>query len=113
MSAALHLGRLDRSIARAGDTVTLQRLASDGDGTTSVALSATCPAFVRAAAPTDLVEPGSRDSRVVLSATSLTDFGVPQRDDRALINGDPAAIVEVEPIYRAGELVRVNLLCRG
>lgn len=111
MSGELHLGRLNRAIAKAGDTVTLQRLVIDGDGTTSVSAAATCPAFVRAAAPTDLVE--GRDTRVVLSATSLGAFGIPQRDDRILIEGNPASIVEIEPIYRGGELVRINLLCRG
>lgn len=114
MSGALHLGRLDRSIARAGDSVTLQRLAVDAAGATSVAASAVCPAFIRARAPQDLVEPGGApDTDVVLSASSLASFGIPQRDDRILIEGAAANIIEVAPIYRGGTLVRVNLVCRG
>jgi hypothetical protein len=40
-------------------------------------------------------------------------FGLPQRDDRLLIQGDPSNVQEVAPIYYGGALVRVNLLCRG
>lgn len=112
-TAAAHLARLDRSIARAGDSVVLQRLAIDADGTTSVAAAATCPAFVRARSPQDLVESGAPDTDVVLSASSLGEFGLPVRDDRIVIRGAAANIIEVAPIYRGGELVRVNLVCRG
>lgn len=113
MSAADHIRWLDRSIARAGDSVVLQRLSVDGEGNPSVSSSANCPAFVRAAAPQDLVGDGAPETRVVLSATALISFGVPQRDDRVVIRGETASIVQIEPIYRDNQLVRVNLLCRA
>jgi hypothetical protein len=40
-------------------------------------------------------------------------FGIPERDDRLLIQGDRSNVQEVAPIYYGGALVRVNLLCRG
>lgn len=104
---------LDLMIGRFGDTVTLQRLAVDAAGTPTVSLAATCPAFVRAAAPQDIIDGGAPDTRVVLSVSSLGAFGVPQRDDRILIAGETANIMEVAPFYIGGALVRVNLLCRG
>lgn len=114
MSDALaHIRRLDRSIARAGDSVILERLSIDGDGAPSVSAAVTCPAFVRASAPQDLVEGGAPETKVVLSASSLSGFGVPQRDDRVVIRETVSSIVEISPIYRGGELVRVNLLCRS
>lgn len=106
---------LDRMIARfGGDTVTLQRIAVDGDtGATTVTTAATCPAFVRARAPQDFVDSEAPDTEVVLSVSSLGSFGVPVRDDRIIINGAEANIMEIAPIYMGGALVRVNLLCRG
>lgn len=93
--------------------MTLERLSADGEGNPSVASSATCPAFVRAAAPQDIIGDGAPETRVVLSGSSLGSFGVPQRDDRAVIRGETASIVQIEPIYRDNILVRVNLLCRA
>lgn len=122
-TAATKIARLDRSIARAGETVTLQRTATDGGGqvTTSLQL-ADCPAHVRASAPQDLIDPEAKEMRIVLSATHLlaatigspaAAFGIPARDDKVLIQGNPSNVQEVAPIYYGGALVRVNLLCRG
>ena len=113
MSARAHIKRLDAAIARAGDTVVLQRVAADASGVVTVTAAASCPAWVRAVHPQDIAEPGVREHRVVLSATSLGVFGVPDRDDRILIEGTESNITEIEPIRYAGSLVRVNLLCRG
>ena len=123
-TAATKIARLDRSIARTGETVTLQRTATDGStGAVTVALElAGCPAHVRASAPQDLLDPEAKEMRVIISATHLLDavlgspataFGIPQRDDRLLIQGNPSNVQEVAPIYYGGALVRVNLLCRG
>lgn len=122
-TAATKIARLDRSIARTGETVTLQRTATDGGGAVTVAMQLTnCPAHVRASAPQDLIDPEAKEMRVIISATHLLAevmgsppmaFGIPQRDDRLLIQGDPSSVQEVAPIYYGGALVRVNLLCRG
>jgi hypothetical protein len=122
-TAATKIARLDRSIARTGETVTLQRTATDGSGAVTVAMQLTnCPAHVRASAPQDLLDPGVKEMRVIISSTHLLAevmgspamaFGIPQRDDRLLIQGDPSNVQEVAPIYYGGALVRVNLLCRG
>lgn len=122
-AASSKIRRLERSIARTGETVTLQRTATDGStGDVTVALElADVPAHVRASAPQDLVDPDAREMRVILSPTRLLvatlgpafAFGIPQRDDKVLIQGDPSNVQEVAPIYYGGALVRVNLLCRG
>lgn len=123
-TAATKIARLDRSIARTGETVTLRRLSADGStgATSTVRELADCPAHVRASAPQDLVEPGVTEHRVILSATHLlaanigsppVAFGIPRRDDRIIIQGEDANIQEIAPIYYGGALVRVNLTCRG
>lgn len=122
-TAATKIARLDRSIARAGETITLQRTSVDGAGAVTVSLElADCPAHVRASAPQDIdAGPDVRESRVILSPTHLLAetgsppeaFGIPQKDDRLLIQGDPSNVESVAPIYYGGALVRVNLLCRG
>lgn len=122
-TAPRKIARLDRSIARTGETVTLQRTSTDGEGAVTVALQlADVPAHVRASKPQDLIDPEAKEMRVILSATHLlaatigspaVAFGIPERDDKVLIQGDPSNVQEVGPIYYAGALVRVNLLCRG
>lgn len=123
-TASRKIARLDRSIARTGETVTLQRTAVSGStGAVTVALELSdVPAHVRASAPQDLIDPDAKEMRVVLSPTQLlaatlgspaAAFGIPERDDKVLIQGDPSNVQEVAPIYYGGALVRVNLLCRG
>lgn len=148
-TAARKIARLDRSIARTGQTITLERISADGaTGAVTVALILPdCPAHVRASAPQDLEAPDIKESQVIISATQILSatsagaplladdgsmlladdgsplladagsppavFGIPQRDDRVLIQGDPSNIQNVEPIYYGGELVRVKMLCRG
>lgn len=123
-TAARKIARLDRSIARTGEAVTLQRTATDGStGAVTVALQLPgVPAHVRASKPQDLIDPDAKEMRVVLSPTQIlaatigspaAAFGIPARDDKVLIQGDPSNVQEVAPIYYGGALVRVNLLCRG
>lgn len=123
-TASRKIARLDRSIARTGETVTLRRTAVDGStGSVSVALElSNVPAHVRASKPQDLIDPDAKEMRVVLSPTHIlaatldsppVAFGIPERDDKVLIQGDPSNVQEVAPIYYGGALVRVNLLCRG
>jgi hypothetical protein len=121
-TAAEKIARLDRSIARAGDSVTIQRTATAATGVVTVTEQVVCPAHVRASAPQGLLDEGGvKEIAVIISATPLLTaggsppaaFGVPSRDDRILIQGEPSNIVEVAPIRYGGALVRVNLLCRG
>jgi hypothetical protein len=69
-----------------------------------------------------LLDPEAKEMRVIISSTHLlaatigspaVAFGIPARDDKLLIQGDPSNVQEVAPIYYGGALVRVNLLCRG
>lgn len=123
-TAATKIARLDRSIARRGETVTFQRTVTDGaTGAVMVALQLTdCPARVRASEPQDLIDPDVKENEVTISSTHIlaatigspaVAFGVPERDDKVLIDGDPSNIQEVKTIKYGGALVRVNLLCRG
>lgn len=121
-TATVKIARLDRSIARAGDTVTIQRTATAATGAVTVTEQVVCPAHVRASAPQSLLDEGGvQEIRVIVSSTALlaltgsppAAFGLPVRDDRILIQDRPSNIVEIAPIYHGGELVRVNLLCRG
>lgn len=123
-TAARKIKRLDDSIARTGETVTLQRTVVDAaTGGVTVALElADVPAHVRASKPQDLIDPDATEMLVVLSPTQLlaatlgspaVAFGIPARDDKVLIQGDPSNAQEVAPIYYGGALVRVNLRCRG
>jgi len=112
MNAATCIAELDAAIAGYGQTVELQRTAVDAVGDVSVAESVMCPAKVRQYGPQDL-EAAVTDIQVILSPSGLGSFGVPSRDDRVVIAGNPSLIVQVAPLYYGGTLVRVNLLCRG
>jgi len=106
--------RLDAAIAGYGQSVTLQHTTVDPTtGATTVADEVTCPAAVRNFGPQSL-EPGEApEIKVVLSPTGLGSFGVPGRDDVILIDDNPSNITEIAPLSYGGQLVRVNLLCRG
>jgi len=108
------VNRLDRAIAGYGQTVTLERTSVDPTtGGITVTESLDCPAFVKTSAPQDLLAGGVIDIRVVVSPTGLGSFGVPSRDDRILIDGNPSNIETIGPLYYGGTLCRVDLLCRG
>lgn len=108
------IARTDAAIAGYGQSVTLQHTTVDASGAVTVADEVTCAAAVRKSGPQDL-EPGEgvQDIRVIVSPTGLGSFGVPSRDDRIVIDTDPANIVQIAPLTYGGVLVRVNLLCRG
>ena len=109
------IARLDAAIAQYGQTVTLQHTAVDpATGGVTIADEVTCAAAVRVYGPQDLEAGGDvQDIRVVLSPTGLGAFGIPSRDDRLMVDGDPANIQQIAPLYFGGALVRVNLLARG
>lgn len=118
------IARLEASIARAGEVVTFERLNTDpttGVSTVEMVVS-DVPAWIRSSAPQDLIDSEAKNMRVVVSPTRLLEpvvgsppaaFGIPQRDDRIIIQGSPANVQQIDPIYYGGILVRINLLCRG
>jgi hypothetical protein len=108
------ISRTDAAIAGYGQTVTLQRTAVDlTTGMISVTETIDCPAAVRTSAPQALEGGDVVDIRVVVTPTGLGSFGLPSRDDRIVINGNPSNIETIGPLYYGGQLCRVNLLCRG
>jgi hypothetical protein len=113
MTPQVLIARLDAAIAGYGQMVTLQRTAEDATGGVTIAAEATCPAAVRNFGPQDLEAGQVTEIKVVLSPTSLATFGLPSRDDRILIDGNPANITQIAPLSYGGQMVRVNLLCRG
>jgi hypothetical protein len=114
MTPEVIVNRLDRALAYTGENVTLQHTSIDAaSGAITVSEEVTAPAHIRAYAPQDLAAGEVQDIRVILSPTGLGTFGVPSRDDRIVINGNPSNIEQVGPLYYGGQLVRVNLLCRG
>lgn len=117
------IARLERSIAREGEVVTFERLATDATTGASVVVSSVeVPAWTRSSSPQDLVDGEARDIKITVSPTLLLAetigsppeaFGIPRRDDRVLIQNSPANIQNIFPIYWGGVLVRINLLARG
>lgn len=122
-TAEAKIARLERSIAREGQTVVFERLSTNPTtGASVVQLSLTVPAWTRASAPQDLADSEARDIRIVVSPTLLLApafgsppmaFGLPQRDDRVLIEGIPTNIHTISPLYYGGVVVRINMICRG
>lgn len=114
MTPEVIIAETDDAIAGYGQTITLQHTAVDpATGGITVADQVTCPAAVRNFGPQDLEAGEVMEIRVVVTPTGLGSFGIPSRDDRILIDGDPANIVQIAPLYYRGQLCRVNLLCRG
>lgn len=116
--------RLEASLARAGQTVTFERLITDSTtGETLIEKSITVPARARSSSPQDLIDSEARDITIVVSPTLLLEemfgsppaaFGIPLRDDRVVIDdGTVANLQNIFPIYWAGALVRINMLARG
>jgi hypothetical protein len=114
MKARQIVASLDHALARYGQTVTLQRTAIDGStGAITVTQEVTCPAKFRTYFPQDLQAGDVQDINVILSPTGIGAFGLPSRDDRIVIDGNPSNVEQIGPLYFDGQLVRVNLLCRG
>jgi hypothetical protein len=114
MTPRILISRLDKAIAGYGQSVTLQRTAVDNTtGGLTVAAEITCAAKFRTFGPQDLAAGEVQDISVVLSPTGLGSFGVPSRDDRIILGGNPSNIEQIAPLYYGGVLCRVNLLCRG
>lgn len=107
------IAKLDRAIAKNGQTVTLRR------GTaTAPAATATVKAHVRGFKPDELIGGiDQNDSKVVLSPSGLAGWpgGAPKKGD--WITTDPAGstrtIVAAEPIKMNDMLVRIELQVKG
>lgn len=122
-TAGSKINRLERSIARTGESIILERLVvNPADGSESTLMSITIPAWIRSSDPQDLLVSDVRDIRIVISPTLLMEanigsppvaFGLPQRDDRAIVEGVSTNLQDVMPISWGGEIVRINLLARG
>jgi hypothetical protein len=114
VTAAQCIASLDRSLALYGQTVTIQHTAIDpATGAITVSDQVTCSAKVRPYGPQDLVAGNVQDIQVIVSPTGVGSFGIPTRDDRVLIDGNPSNVEQIAPLYFGGDLVRINLLCRG
>lgn len=115
---------LDRALKRAGQTVTLTRIAING----LPAVAVTCPAAVRGYTPEELTTNiTQQDSKVILSPTQINaaiwpgtqvpgtpDIRVPSknRGDTCSINGVPRTLQAGVGIYVQDVLVRIELQVR-
>lgn len=102
------IARLDASLARHGQNVTLRT----GNTTTG---QRTCRAFVRGYKPSELIGLIKQDDKkITISPTGLGAFGEPSNGQFVVIDGRPRAIQgEPEFIRVDGVLVRINMTVRG
>jgi hypothetical protein len=112
LTPATIIARLDAAIAGYGKTVTLRHLGLDDFGAETVIEEVACPAKIRPFGPQDLEAGEVLPIQVVLSPTSLGSFEI-GRDDPIVIEGNNSNVQQIAPLYYGGQLVRVNLLCRG
>ncbi|HEY4136491.1 MAG TPA: hypothetical protein VGO34_14900 [Alphaproteobacteria bacterium] len=109
MTPAAAIAMLDRQLAEHGGDILLTRAAP--------AASTTVRAQVRGYSGAELagsIQQG--DSRVILSPTQLNAAAppwLPQRDDKAVIDGKTFNIEDAVPTRLAGVLVRLDLQVRG
>lgn len=118
---------LDRGLKRAGQTITLTRIAING----LPAVSVDCPASIRGYTPQELVNGiTQQDSKVILSPTQINAEGWPgiqvsgqpdiripskTRGDTCTINGNKRSVQAGVGIYLPGnpdKLVRIELQVR-
>jgi hypothetical protein len=98
---------LDAALARVGQTVQLRK-------TNSATGQLAVRARVRFYKPNEIVgiiQQG--DSKVILSPTGLSDFGVPPQNGFVVVNNSPRRIIAPNPIYVDDMLVRIELQVRG
>lgn len=115
--AEAFLADFDAELEASGETIRLRRTTAGPEGTRST-FEIKIPAHVRAAAPTDLIEPGADDTVIIVSPTHLRAKrwpGVPRKDDQVVVHDidDPMNVQEVKPVRVGGVPVRWRLTCRG
>lgn len=122
---------LDSALAEAGENIRLQRLTLGPNGA-QIPFEVTCRASVRQYQPSELAGGIIQgDSLVILSPTEIIKAqwpgGTPQssdadkrvprggagQGDKVIIQGRARNIEAAAPYYLAGELVRIELQCRG
>jgi hypothetical protein len=105
------IAKLDRAIARYGQTVTLRR----GTATAPTA-TATVKAHVRGFKPDELIGGiDQNDSKVILSPSGLTGWpgDAPIKGDWITIGERVRSIVAAEPVKMNDVLVRIELQVKG
>jgi hypothetical protein len=122
MTPAEIVASLDAALAEDGEDIILRRTVS------GVNTDVTCRAFVRAVSAEQLMAGVSQDnSNVIISPTEIINNGwpgtstlpdsqdarVPVTTDKLVIAGKSRAIKTAQPIYVAGELVRINIMVLG
>lgn len=122
-SAQNKIARLERSIARTGESVVIERLNTDPNtGASEIVKSVSVPAWIRSSHPQDLLDNEARNIRLVIGPTEILAptagsppeaFGLPQRDDRIILQGFVGNLEQIAPIYYGGVLVRINMVARG
>ena len=105
------IAKLDRAIAKYGQTVQLRR-----GTTTAPVATASVKAHVRGYKPDELVSGiMQNDSLVILSPTGLENWpgGVPKKDDWATIDDRPRTIMAVGVFKMRDQVVRIELQVKG
>lgn len=101
------ISRLDASLLKHGEDVTLRK-------SNTATGEVTVRARVRLYEPAELVGIINQgDSKVIISPTGLTSFGVPPANGYVVVNDIPRRIIAPNPIRVAGTLVRIELQVRG
>ena len=104
---AAMIARLDGALERRGEDVFLRK-------TNTAVGQLAVRARVRFYRPTELVGLIVQgDSKVVISGTGLSVFGVPPINGYVVSNGVPRVIKGVTPTRQDGVLVRVDMQVRG
>jgi hypothetical protein len=121
---AEHIARLDRSLARNGETIQLQRLT----GTQGISFEVQPRARITGYRPEELIAGSGitqQDVKVILSPTQIERKGwpgaqpqagdkrVPLKNDRIIRQGRPLTVQAGAGIYVDGTLVRIELQARG
>src|SRR5690349_5917349 len=117
MTPRAAIAALDRHLARHGQDIVLQRLATDSEGVVTVTAEQTCRAAVTAGTAPQSLDPMSGEApntKIIMSPTSLVGWvGLPAKDDRILIESVPNNIEIVTPRLINGQLVRIELETRS
>lgn len=118
---------LDAALAEVGEDIRLQRLTLGPNGT-QIPFEVTCRAAVRQYQPSELTDGVIQgDSHIIISPTEIikaqwpgatpqssdVDKRVPRKGDRVIVQGRARAVEAAAPFYLGGELVRLELQCRG